>query len=313
LVSPHFPDKQPPVNPLTLPLVAIAIGPVDVPRAPREEVPAELRAMLEAAIASGNEGEVNTLVKYARAAKVPAADAMNRQAEAWKRDRRASAERRLREADFLALVKGRVEVSGFRTEGNTDNIGVSGRLDLRREGLRWRHKLIAQADYQESFGITSRERYLVAWEPNYKFHDRLYAYGAAQYESDPFLGYITRYSVSSGLGYSAIRKTGMRLDVELGPAFRQTDFTDDRYENNVAARGSLDFNWKMTPSITFRQNASAYIQDANSTVASTTAVSAKVLGPLSTQLSYVVQYESLPPFGRQTTDTTSRASVVYEF
>lgn len=301
------------MNPLTLPLVAIALGPVDAPRSPREEVPTELRAMLEAAIASGNENEVNTLVKYARAAKVPAADAMNRQADAWKRDRKASAERRLREADFLSLVKGRVEVSGFRTQGNTDNIGVSGRLDLRREGLRWRHKLLAQADYQESFGITSRERYLIAWEPNFKFHDRLYAYGAAQFESDPFLGYTSRFSVSAGAGYSAIRKTGMRLDIELGPAFRRTDFTDDRYENNVAARGSLDFNWKMTPTITLRQTASAYLQDANSTVASTTAISAKVVGPISTQFSYVVQYESLPPFGRETTDTTSRASVVYEF
>ncbi|TKD52257.1 DUF481 domain-containing protein [Sphingomonas baiyangensis] len=269
--------------------------------------------MLDAAMAAGAEGEVNTLLKYARSAKVPASDAMARKAAAWRQERTVSAQRRLKEADFLSLVKGRAELAAFETTGNTQNIGLSGKLDLRREGLRWRHKLALQADYQESFGITARERYVAAYEPNYKFHDRLYAYGALQYESDRFLGYRDRYSASSGVGYSAIRRTGMTLDLELGPAFRSTEFTDFTVERNFAARGSIDFDWKLSPSITLRQDASAYVQDANSTVASTTALQARVLGPVSAQFSYVVLYESMPPAGRVNTDTTSRASLVYEF
>ena len=38
-----------------------------------------------------------------------------------------------------------------------------------------------------------------------------------------------------------------------------------------------------------------------------------LFGPLSAQLSYAVQYESMPPEGRRDTDTTSRASLVYSF
>jgi putative salt-induced outer membrane protein len=299
----------------TFPYVVVAIVSGDDPVAQAQPVtiPVELKAMLDAAIASGNEGEVDTIVKYANAARVPAAPAMQRIAQAWKNDRYATAQKRLREADFLALVKGRIEVSAFQTSGNSDNIGVSGRVNVQREGLKWRHKLALQADYQESFQIVSRERYLAAYEPNYKVSDRLYFYGAAQYESDRFLGYTSRYSASLGAGYMAIRRTGMTLELELGPAFRRTDFIDDTLENNVAARGSVDFDWQVSPRLTLRQDASAYLQSANSTVSSTTALSAKVLGPLQMQLSYVVQYESTPPQGRGTTDRTSRASLVYAF
>lgn len=300
---------------LGYPLVAIAllVGPEDPILKARGDVPVEVQAMLDAAIASGNENDVNVIVKYANAVKMPAADRVGREAQAWKNDRAATAQKRLREADFLALVTGRVELGGFTTSGNTSNTGVTGKLDLRREGLNWRHKLLLQGDYQESFGLTSRERYVASYEPNYKFDDRLYAYGALQYESDRFLGYVNRYSASTGVGYSAIRRTGMRLDLELGPAYRYTDFTDGNMERNVAARGSLAFDWQVSPRINFRQNASAYLQSANSTIASTTSLSARVLGPLQAQISYIVQYESMPPVGRLDTDTTSRASLVYEF
>jgi putative salt-induced outer membrane protein len=75
----------------------------------------------------------------------------------------------------------------------------------------------------------------------------------------------------------------------------------------------VDLDWRLTPGLTLRQDASAYLQRYNSTVSSTTAMAAKLLGPLSAQLSYTVQYESMPPIGRVSTDTTSRASLVYTF
>jgi putative salt-induced outer membrane protein len=65
-----------------------------------------------------------------------------------------------------------------------------------------------------------------------------------------------------GAGYSAIKSPAMKLDLELGPAFRYTRFIDSTIESNVAARGSLDFGWKLSPSgISVTQNASAYVQE----------------------------------------------------
>jgi putative salt-induced outer membrane protein len=210
-------------------------------------------------------------------------------------------------------VKGRAEVGGYVSTGNTENIGLTAAVELNREAIDWRHKLRLQADYQESLNVVTRERYLAAYEPNWKFDDRAYLYGAAQYESDRFSGFTDRVSISSGSGYSAIRTPTMKLDVELGPAYRLTRFIDDKTESNLAARGSFDLDWKLTRGITVRQNASAYLQSANSTVSTKSALLARLIGPLSAQLSYTLQYESTPPIGRQTTDTTSRAALVVDF
>ncbi len=277
------------------------------------QLPYELRSMLEAAMASGNEGDVATIVRYAKTVW----PGLERETAAltarWNKERRDKATRALQTSSFGSLIKGRAELGGFFTTGNTENVGVTGVLDLSREGYWWRHRLRLQADYQESAGVTTREHYLAAFEPNYKVDDRLYIYGAAQYESDRYLGYFNRYSASSGAGYTAVRNGRVTLDLELGPAFRHTQFTDQTIESNLAARGRVDFDWKLNPALTFRQDASAYVQDANSTVSSTTALDAKLFGPLSARLSYVVQYESMPPEGRVNTDTTGRAALVYAF
>ena len=276
-------------------------------------IPENIRAMLDAAIESGNDGDVSTIVKYARAADPLSGDAVLAIAEQWRADRTAAREAVIRQASFLNLWSGRAELGGFVTTGNSETAGGSVVLDANREGLQWRHKFHAQADYQQSLGTTTREHYLVSYEPNYKFDERAYVYGQVQYEADRFLGYTDRFSASSGFGYSAIKSPAVQLDLEVGPGYRHTSFTDDTVQSSITGRGSVDLRWRILPGLSVSQNAVAVAQRFNSTVSGTTAVTAKLLGPLSAQLSYYFQYESMPPAGRETTDTISRASLVYSF
>ena len=304
------------------PLIALLLAPLllanaaaggDAPDDTKVPIPAAIRSMLDAAIESGNDGDVSTVVKYARLADPASADAVLAIAQKWRNDRAQARQTTIRQASMFDLWSGRAELGGYITTGNTDSKGGAAVLDLTREGLQWRHKFHAQADYQENANVATREHYLASYEPNYKIDDRLYVYGAAQYESDRFLGYYDRYSASAGVGYSAIKTPRVRLDVELGPAFRQTAFTNGIEQSNVAGRGTLAFNWKLLPGLSVTQNAAAYVQSANSTLSGTTSVNAKLIGPLSAALSYNVQYESMPPVGSVSTDTTSRASLVYSF
>ena len=276
-------------------------------------IPDPIKAMLDAAMTSGSEAEVQTIAKYAASAAPESAEAIRRIAGAWREARSAQATRTLQDSGFFDLVRGRVELGGFYTTGNTRNVGLTLGADVTREGYQWRHKLRLLGEYQESLGQTTREHYLAAYEPNYKIDDRLYAYGAAQYEADRFLGYFSRYSASAGAGYTAVRSSGMTLDLELGPSFRRTAFTHFPTENEWGARGNLDFDWRLASGVTLSQDASAYVQTLNSTVTSRTALAAKLFGPLSASMSYAVSYESRPPVGRVNTDTTSRASLVYAF
>jgi putative salt-induced outer membrane protein len=292
------------------PLALFSLAPLLIAAAPAP-IPAPVKAMLDAAIVTGNEAEVATVAKYARAAAPEAIEAINLLVDDW---HEAVATKKA-EADSAAsgIWKGKVELGGFATSGNTNDVGASTAIDVVRETKRWRHKLHLAADYQQSAGVVSREHYLASYEPNFKFGEHGYVYGSALYESDHYLGYDERYSASVGAGYSAIKQPRVTLDIEVGPAFRYTAFTDTTVESSAAARGSVNFGWKLTDAVSLSQVASAYLQHYNSTVSSTTAVKAKLIGPLAAQLSYGVQYESMPPVGRVTTDTTSRASLVYSF
>ena len=142
-------------------------------------IPPELRAMLDAALASGSETDVAVIVKYALASKAPGADAVAQIATEWRESRQQAAAERLANASFFGLMKGRVELGGFVTTGNSRNVGASALVDLTREGPNWRHKAKLLTEYQESDGVPTREHYLAAYEPNLKIDERLYTYGAA--------------------------------------------------------------------------------------------------------------------------------------
>lgn len=295
-----------------MPLLIAATPPLptskrDAPLSP------DLTKLLEAALKNGSEPDIDIVAKYLRAAAPDSADAVTEKIAAWKQHKRDTTTDHLRHASFFSLVKGQIEFGGLLSTGNTDNIGVHAAVDLKRDGLDWRHKLRVLTEYQESNNVRTREHYLVAYETNYKFAQRFYAYGATQFESDRFFGYNQRYAGSLGLGYSAQQGRLTALDIELGPAFRITDFNDGTQEHNVAARGSVDFSYRLNPGLTISNNSAAYLQSANSTLASTTALKAKLFGPVSGEFSYSVQFESMPPEGRRNTDTTSRAALVYQF
>ena len=298
---------------MRLPLLLVAAAPMLLANADPASIPPQIKTMLDAALASGNEGDVATIMKYAGTASPDSKEAIAKLVDDWKKKRNDEKTAKLQEAGFFDLWSGRAELGGFISTGNSESQGVSASLALTRNGLDWRQKFKAQVDYQRSLGVTSREHYLAAWEPNWKIDDRSYIYGSGQFESDRFLGYTTRYSISAGAGYSALKGNRLKLDLELGPAYRSTSFTDGETERSIAARGSVDFAWKLSPGLQLTQNASAYVERYNSTVTGTTALNAKVLGPLSAQLSYNVQYESMPPEGRVTTDQISRAGLVYAF
>jgi putative salt-induced outer membrane protein len=286
---------------------ATSPGDSDVP------IPAAIKAMLDAAFDSGNESEVSTIVKYARRADPASGDAVLALANKWRADRAEQRNETIRQAGVFDLWDGRAELGGFRTSGNSDTLGLTAILDATREGLNWRHKFHVQADYNENQGQTTREHYLASYEPNYKIDDRLYIYGSSLYESDRFLGYYDRVSASFGAGYSVLKTGAMKLDVELGPAYRHTYFTNGVRQDSPAGRGTVDFRWRLLPGLTLSQTGSAYAQRYNSTVSGTTAIDAKLIGPLSAKLSYYVQYESQPPPGSVSTDTTTRAALVYSF
>jgi len=271
------------------------------------------RALLSNALASGNEAEIATIAKYLRQASPADTAEIDAMIAEHSTQAAAAKEEKLRQAGFFDNWKGEGQAGAFLTTGNSETSGVTVGLALTKEGLRWRFKFRALADYQRDNGETSRNQILVGFEPNYKFDERLFAFGLAQYERDRFQGFTARETLGGGLGYRLIATDRVTFDVKAGPTWRHTEFVNALSDDTIDALIGANLAWQISDTFKLTEDASAYLGSGNSSLMSLTALDAKLGGAFSARLSYQINYESDPPLGFGKTDTQSRVTLVYGF
>ncbi len=298
--------------------------------AAQAELPEGARAMIDAAIASGDERKVATVIGLARSTwpeERSTIDAINDQWKITLAARRAAEA----EAEQTALINagmfdrwsGEGELGAFQSSGNTELVGVAAALRLDREGIDWTHSIRLRADYQRQNGSTSREQFAASYEPRWQFDENIFAYGLAQYERDRIQGFSSRYSVSGGFGYRVIDNPKLKLSLKAGPAYRVTDFTDGTSADRLAELVGLDFDWQMLDRLKLTQDVEALAETggeatlifdgANTTINLVTGLDFRVSNRLRSRLSYKVEYDSNPPAGSEGTDTLTRATLIYGF
>ena len=294
------------------------------------ELPDGARAMIDAAIASGDEKKVATVIGLARSTwpeERSMIDAINDQWKITLAARRAAEA----EAEQTALINagmferwsGEGELGAFQSSGNTESVGVVAALRLDREGIDWTHSIRLRADYQRQNGSTSREQFAASYEPRWQFDENIFAYGLAQYERDRIQGFSSRYSVSGGLGYGVVDNPELKLSLKAGPAYRVTDFIDGSSADRFAGLVGLDFDWQMLDRLKLTQDVEALAETgaeatlifdgANTTINLVTGLDFDVSNRLRSRLSYKVEYDSNPPAGSEGTDTLTRATLIYGF
>lgn len=304
------------------------------PTAAQAELPDAVRAMIEKAQSEddieamavlidladetfpGNSEELNAIMKSHR-------DRVEAKLAAQAEEERLAKEAEIRNAGLFDNWSGKGEFGAFNSSGNSSNTGLTASVGLTRQGINWRHKLRARADYQRSNGTTTREQYFAAYEPNLTISDRLFAYALAQYERDRFQGFSARYAVSGGLGYQIIDNDNLKLSAKAGPAYRVTDFVDGTSESSIAGLIGVDFDWSITDRLKLTQDTNAVAEAGGSAVAIidgnntsinvVTGLNAKLSDSLSARLSYTVEHDTNPPAGAVKTDTLSRITIIYDF
>lgn len=312
---------------LTLALAASVQTPpvTDTPATPviaeaAPTLPEGTRSMIEAAIDDGDPKAIDTVLKLARKTSPQAKDAIDAIEIPYRAriaEQMAEAEERrladLASSNMFENWKGQVELGASRTTGSRESFGLFGALAAERTGLKWGHKLAARADIQETNEVTTAERVLASWQPNYKVGDRFYAFGLAQFEYDPILGYDARYTSSAGIGFGLFRSDRLKVDFEGGPALRHTRPVDGMADTTFSGRGSLNVGWKIAPNLALTQASAFYYEPGESSASAQTALDTKLIGALKARLSYNVVYEEARPRGTEAIDTSSRATLIYAF
>lgn len=276
-------------------------------------LPADVRAMLDTAIAKGDTAKLEAVAEIAKAT-YPQDEAEITSLLAHYHSERAKAElAEKKQAGFFDNWKGAGELGGFITTGNSSTKGVSAGLSLNKEGIDWRHKIRVQADYQQADGETTRNQWMASYEPNYQLGNNLYIYGLGMVERDKFQGFSNRLTASGGLGYRVLDGDAMTLDVKAGPAWRRTKWTLEPTSETLNGLLGADFVWHVTPTVDFSNNSQILWASDNSTYSNISALTANLGGALSARLSYSWRRETSPPAGIKKTDTVTRATLVYGF
>ncbi len=228
---------------------------------------------------------------------------------------RVAAEKARQVAD-LGLFEGwtgDIDLGGAINTGNTDDRSLTAALVLDRETPVWEQQVNLRVSFKSEDGDTTTDRYFLTYAIIRNLNARLYVGGMLWAERDRLAGHNYRFSEGLGLGYRLVQTLGLKLSAEGGLALRQSEYLVRGHEATVAARLAGYLTWRIAPRLEFSQNLVTYLDTKNSTVLARSALTTRLQGNLSARASYEVRYEDNPPEGRELTDTTTRATLAFDF
>ena len=278
-----------------------------------DPIPEPIIQIIREAAKTGNAATLQTTVNLAKTTNPRSVAEIDGLVASLQRESEAARIARVSTEGFFEGWKGEGEIGASLTTGTSKNKTVAVGINLMKDGLNWRHKLVGIANYVRSDDTTTADRYLASYQADYKFTPRLFAYGLLQWEQDRFAGYNRRYTESLGLGYTIVDTPEFNWQVSAGPALRQTRFITHESESATTGHAGTIFLWNISPTTVFTEDLGTYLGGSDNTYFSTTALTTKVMGDISARASFNVTSESNPPPGIDSTNTITRLTLVYSF
>lgn len=271
-----------------------------------DELPANLRDMLEEAYPKERQNVVNVLKRlYPKSTNE--IDKLVKNIDAQKKAR-------VERMGLVEGMRGELAVGGYLSTGNTQEWGVTTAASLRRQGQTWVHSLDLLAELKGENHERTTDRLAASYLARRNLTGTLwFLAGGVRYERDTFAGFSRRFGQSVGPGYQLINNDHLKWDATVGPGFRQTRFIEAPSERQIGLYGRTSFAWQLTDTLKFGQDLSAAIGKGNDSYLSTTSLTTDIYGGFALRLSLAAEVETNPPVGRKKTDTNTRATVVYTF
>ncbi|TPE59525.1 DUF481 domain-containing protein [Sandaracinobacter neustonicus] len=290
---------------------AIVLAALATPAMAQSSLPPAVRQMVEAAANTGDQAKIDAVVAIAKETNPGAGAEIDKIVADIGATKAAEREAKLASAGFFEGWKGSGQLGGSISTGNSETKSLTAGLNLERDGLNWRHRADLLVDIVDNDTGTDQQRILAGYQIDYKFSERLYAWGRFEYERNREAGINRRFAESAGLGWRAIDGERVKWDLEAGPALRQTRFITYS-ENTFAGRGASRFLWNWSDTTVFTNDTAIFFANSAS-INNTTALTSKLFGAVSTRLSFNLAWEEEPPLGLEKLDTTTRITLVYDF
>lgn len=216
-------------------------------------------------------------------------------------------------ANPLGGWSGEAALTGSKTTGNTETTDVGLGLDLTKTDGEWRNKFNASIDYGKTAGIKNRQRFVLGYQIERDFNDRLFGYANADYFNDDFGAFETGYFVGGGLGYKLVLPEPLAWDITGGAGYRsqKTQGPLSVTANEFALRGGSEIDYQFNDAVSAYNNSEIVWSDSDTYIWNETGLTAQLMGNLAARASFRVDNHSTVPLGREKTDTITRIGVVY--
>ncbi|ROS04993.1 putative salt-induced outer membrane protein [Sinobacterium caligoides] len=223
---------------------------------------------------------------------------------------------------------GSLELGYINTSGNTTSTTMTSKFSLETDREKWRHALNLSGYNNSDDDVRSAESYNANWQSNYKFNEVQSMFGRIEYEDDRFNGWDYQVTGTAGYSHRLLFNDDMTLDLEAGPGYRYSvydqDYMDDdgnlvwdpslgETQSEALVRAAADFNWDISDTAHFRQEASTEAGHENVINRSVTSLTMDLTDVLAVKLSYEIKFtrEVLPTVNQY--DRKTVVSVGYKF
>jgi len=214
---------------------------------------------------------------------------------------------------------GDAELGATLTTGNTETTSIKGRLDMKHELDNWENQYLIEALYKEDTGEVTGKRYFGRIQGNYKVSHLSYIFVTVNHEIDPFTGFRSTSTASSGYGHKFIDNGKTQLNIEVGPGYKYKRLDSESAaeagydtEDSWIAHGVMNFETKISKSSKFKQ---MFVVEHGEDFEgrSETSITANIIGALAMKFAVIVRYNDSPLDDKESTDTETNMTLLYAF
>lgn len=229
-----------------------------------------------------------------------------------------------------------VELGAIATSGNTEATSLHTKLDVKQNLAKFKNQYIISSLFKED-EITQNDntkvkektadKYLLSAKSAYQLAnsdaDKSYLFGFVSYSHDKFGAYRTYETAALGYGDWLYSNEKVNWFAEAGPGYfrgekvSESDDINNPYlyevEQGALLRVATQLEWKVTQTAVFKQIISVETGSDNTRSLSETSLAASISNAMQMKFAFAIASDSKVAEGKEKTDTTTSATIVYKF
>lgn len=211
-------------------------------------------------------------------------------------------------------VEASISLGYVGTDGNTETQTFNGEFLLDWDTGSWTHNLKFQALGSREDDSTTAERYYLEEKSDYNLTERQYVYVKGSYTDDRFSGYDYQAALTGGYGNHLYDTETFSLELFGGVGYRESAVIDgETIDEFILVSFGEELSWSFSDTASMYQNFRTEIGEDLTVSAFEIGLEANIMDRLSTKLAFQARHNSDVPVGRESTDTQTSVSLVYDF